>query len=379
VRVVMVDKFPPLPASDGGKMRSAALLRRLAERADVVLCCFENGAGDRNAFADIGIDLRTVPWTPTRSRTARGVIRTGAGSAARFWDARLARLVTEATKESSTDVLLVEHGQLSSYLRTGKARLSVLDLHNIDSALARSYARSSRSFKAKLATAEAQMLSTLERRALRRADVVVTVSAEDAQRLPARPKQLLVCPNGWEPQPPLPPATEPIVIFTALFSWAPNVDAALWFTRQIWPGVRRRVPDSKLLLVGKDPTPAVRSLASPSVEVTGTVADISPYMAQSRVAVAPLLSGGGTRLKVLEALGAGRPIVATSTGLDGLGSLLGHGAVVADDAAQMAAEIAGLLLDSDKAQRLGQSGHAAVRRDYAWDRVLEPLLHRIET
>jgi len=255
----------------------------------------------------------------------------------------------------------------------------VLDLHNVDSALARSYARSSHSFKATLATGEAQLLSMLERRAVRRADVVVTVSAEDAQRLPVRPKQLLVCPNGWEPQPVLPPGTAPNVIFTALFSWTPNVDAALWFCNQVWPGVLRRVPDAKLLLVGRDPTPAVRSLAGPAIEVTGAVADIRPYMTQARVAVAPLRSGGGTRLKVLEALGAGRPIVGTSIGLDGLAPLLGNGAIAADDPPRMASELAELLLDPDEAARLGQSGHAAVSRDYAWDRVLEPLLHRIET
>jgi glycosyltransferase involved in cell wall biosynthesis len=159
--------------------------------------------------------------------------------------------------------------------------------------------------------------------------------------------------------------------------WAPNVDAAVWLGREIWPEVLTRVPHARLLLVGRDPAPAVRALADESVEVTGTVADVTPYLARSRVVLAPLRAGGGTRLKILEALGAGRPVVATSVGCEGLEDLVGRGVVVADTATGLAEAIAGLLVDPARASALGRSGHGAVTADHGWDAALAPLLQAV--
>ena len=172
----------------------------------------------------------------------------------------------------------------------------------------------------------------------------------------------------------LPPATEPIAAFVALLGWPPNVDAAVWLTREVWPLVRAAVPGARLLIVGRDPARAVRELATADVEVTGTVVDVRPYLARARVALAPLRSGSGSRLKVLEALDAGRPVVGTSKGLEGLEDLVGHGAVVADGATAMARQIARLLVDAPHAEELGVRGHRAVAASYSWKRVLSPLL-----
>jgi glycosyltransferase involved in cell wall biosynthesis len=155
------------------------------------------------------------------------------------------------------------------------------------------------------------------------------------------------------------------------------VDAAVWFGREVWPEVCRRSPAARLLLVGRDPAPAVRALASSSVEVSGTVADVLPYLAQARVAVAPLRAGGGTRLKILEALDAGRPVVATSVAVDGLEDLIGRGVVVADDARAMAEAVAELLEDADAAAALGKLGHDAVVTAHTWDVALAPLLDTV--
>jgi glycosyltransferase involved in cell wall biosynthesis len=170
-----------------------------------------------------------------------------------------------------------------------------------------------------------------------------------------------------------------VVAFVATLGWAPNVEAALWLGRDIWPGVTQRVPGARLLLVGRDPAPEVKDLAGPGIEVTGTVPDVSPYLAQARVVVAPLLAGGGTRLKIMEALGAGRPVVATTIGCDGLLDLVGRGVVIADDTAAMVQHIADLLADPPTATILGQSGHDAVIQDHTWDGALAPLLRAVTT
>jgi glycosyltransferase involved in cell wall biosynthesis len=172
----------------------------------------------------------------------------------------------------------------------------------------------------------------------------------------------------------LPPAPDPTVAFVATMGWRPNIDAALWLGRDIWPLVVAQVPQARLLLVGRDPAPTVLALAGSNIEVTGTVPDVTPYLAESRVVVAPLRAGGGTRLKVMEALDVGRPVVATSVGCEGTEDLVGRGVVVADTAAGLADAIAGLLLDPARASALGRAGHDAVSAEHTWDRALAPLL-----
>jgi glycosyltransferase involved in cell wall biosynthesis len=255
----------------------------------------------------------------------------------------------------------------------------VLDLHNVDSELAANYARTAPPPRAQLAGLESRLLRRMERAALRSADLVLTVSEDDAAHLAAQPQECVVCPNGWDPRPALPPTTEPVVVFTALFGWRPNVDAAVWFATAVWPTVIASCPQARLLLVGKDPAPQVQALADATIEVTGTVPDVRPYLARALVTVAPLLAGGGTRLKVLEALDAGRPVVGTSVGVAGLPKLAGHGVIVADTASDMATAIGGLLRDPYRAARLGVAGHEAVTTYHSWDSTLRPFFERLES
>ena len=373
----MVTKFVPLPANSGGKLRSLAVLRRLAEVGDVVLCCFEDDPGGADELRSQGIDVRTVPWQPNLAHVVRGITKTRSGSAGRFWDRRLADEVRRALGEAPTDLLQVEYSQLAPYLRLGAARTRVLDYHNIESSLALSYARSSRTPRARLARLESVLLRRLERRAAGDADLVTVVSEQDRDRMPGAPSELLVCPNGWDPTTALPPAPTPTAVFVALMGWKPNIDAAVWLGREVWPLVRADMPEARLVLVGREPSAAVRDIAAPDIDVTGTVPDVRPYLASARVALAPLRSGGGTRLKVLEALDAGRPLVSTSVGIDGLADLVGRGVVVADEPAEFAKQVTELLRDPARAEAQGAIGARAVRECYSWDRVLRPWLERV--
>lgn len=373
----MVTKFVPLPADSGGKQRSLAVLTRLASLGDVILCAFHEEGADMAGLAQMGVDVRSVPWRPTAPRISRGALHAWSGSAARFWDADLAALVRTATAEAPTDVLQVEYATLAPYLVGAKATLRVLDLHNIESALAASYARGQSRLKSLPVWLETAALRGLEWRGLRRVEVAAVVSEQDRLRLPHSRTEILLCPNGWDPTGPLPPATDPVVIFVALLKWRPNADAAVWFVNKVWPLVRARHPDAQLLLVGRSPGPRVQRLAAEDITVTGTVPDVRPYLARARVAVAPLLSGGGTRLKVLEALDVGRPVVATPIGAEGLEDLVGRGVTVASTAGGMADAVADLLADPARATGIGLEGSQTVAERYAWDVVLAPWLSRV--
>jgi glycosyltransferase involved in cell wall biosynthesis len=373
----MLTKFLPLPDNNGGLQRSLAIARRLAELGEVVLFGYDDGTADHQGLRDLGIDVRSVPWHVTPGSVLSGLARTQSFSSARFWSAAAAETVRRAAAEKSLDLLQVEYQQMVPLAAGIHAKTSVLDLHNVESALVDSYAQARRGFEAAGLRAEAVALRRMERRTIKRFDHVAIVSEQERKRLPEGVRSVLVCPNGRDPSAVLPPAPDPTVAFVATMGWRPNIDAALWLGRDIWPLVVAQVPQARLLLVGRDPAPSVLALARDNLQVTGTVPDVTPYLAESRVVVAPLRAGGGTRLKLMEALDVGRPVVATSVGCEGAEDLVGRGVVVADTAKSLADAIASLLLDPARASELGQAGHDAVSAEHTWDRALAPLLQAV--
>ena len=379
MRSVVVAKFVPWPPNSGDKRRTYALVRALATLGPVTVCAFAGPDEDVDGLVQQGIDVRWVPRATGVRNFVHGLVTTSSVTGARFWSSELARVVAQAVREP-TDVIQVAHVQLLSYAPKGAQAQLVVDMHNIESSLTARYARSQRGLRRLALHLESRLLGRLERGASRRADIVSVVSVLDEKclRAFAAPAQLVVVPNAWDAVTPLPAAAEPVVAFVSLMSWAPNVDAAVWFTTQVWPEVLVRVPDATLLLVGRSPSPAVLSLAGGSVAVTGTVADVEPYYARARVAVAPLRSGGGSRLKILEALAFGRPVVATTVGAEGLEDLVGRGVVVEDEVVATADAIASLLWNPEAATELGLRGARAVDEDHTWGSATRPLLRVIE-
>lgn len=372
MRTIMVTKFVPLPANSGGKRRSLALLTRFAARGPTVLCAFDDGTADLEGIADLGVEAHAVRWDPSPRRVLSGIRHTGSVTAARFWDKRLRQQLLEAAS-FPTDLLLVEYAQLAPYAE-GIGGRRVLDLHNVESALVRSMA-ALRPAPVRIALGlEAKRLRRIEEAALRSFDAVAVVSETDRARLRPEDARILVCPNGWDATELIPLGDEQIVVFVGLLGWGPNIDAAVWLAQEVWPAVRNRVPQAKLLLVGRDPARRVLDLRGDTIEVTGSVPDVRPYLSRARVATAPLRAAGGSRLKILEALATGRPVVATSTGAEGLADLVGSGIVVADSAPATVDAIVALLQDRERAAALGRAGHEAVRDRYSWDTTLRPLL-----
>ena len=372
-------KFLPLPANSGGRQRTWAVLERLLDRGPTTVCAFDDGQSDNDELIARGAELVTVPWPQSKAAMARGVLSARSATAGRFYSEELAQGIRKAAFSTwPLDLLHVEYTQLIPYGAGIPARMRVLDLHNVESDLTQSYAARSKVAVGSVLRAEAFALKRLEQSGLRQFHLVSVVSERDKELLGADENtEVVVCRNGCEPTKELPPSADPVVAFVATLGWAPNVDAAVWFTESVWPKVLESLGSARLLLVGRDPSDSVRKLADDSVTVTGTVPEVAPFLQQSSVAIAPLRAGGGSRLKILEALMAGRPVVATTIGVSGLEDLIGHGVVVADEPETMAKLLVELLSDPLEAQRLGKIGREAVLARYSWDSTLAPLLERL--
>lgn len=222
-----------------------------------------------------------------------------------------------------------------------------------------------------------------ERRICAMADRVVAVSEADRAALMALVPglQVAVVPNGVDLVFYRPDATAPLpgmgsgaLVFTGKMDYRPNVDAVLWFVEAVLPGICARVPEAHFYVVGQQPHARLAKLAGhPAVTVTGRVPDVRPYIAGSAVYVVPLRIGGGTRLKVLEAMAMGRPIVSTRLGCDGFSFAHGKEVEFADEPAAFAAAVVRLMHETDRARALGQAARSHVEAHFGWDAIVPRL------
>jgi polysaccharide biosynthesis protein PslH len=381
VRVVhLTTELPYAPGGTGGATRQFYLLRRLVELGHSVTVvapvtdAHEAETGAREVLSRAGIDYRPVRRPASRAAEVGAALvrepRLAPGVLTQPWFAWQfgviwARARGDALRNvavAAPDIITVEHDHLAGWV-TGldRVRPVVLSTQNATWQL---YAR--RGLRV-----EAERYRRYTRRFVPRFDSVVAVSDADAQafaELGAR--HVWVVPNGapFDELEAVPDGTtDPTVLFTGSMDHPPNRDAALWLGREIWPRVLRELPSARLLIVGRGPQRALQVFASdPSIEVVGPVPDMEPYFTRATLSVAPLLSGGGTRIKILEALARGRAVVATPVGAEGLALEPGRDLLLRSGAAEFAAGVVELLRDPEWRRSLATAGRAAAGRRYNW-------------
>lgn len=377
----------PYPFTGGGSLRSAALLEYLAARYAVDVIVFrEPSAPDPRAGFPAGlvreICVVDLPYHSRRllSRAGRNLARILAGRAPlndRF--AGFAAPVAAFLRGRQYRLAVIEHFWCAPYSEqlAPHADRIFLDLHNVESAFYRSFARSE-SWPASIALRQFERsCRALERRWLPRFSLLLVTSAEDSSRVrqicPGAPTHLYPNTIPLTPLPEVP--EEPALVFSGNLEYQPNISAVCFFRRRIWPLLRERWPDLIWRLVGKNPRGVARHVAGdPRIELTGPVGNAVEVLAAARVVVVPLLAGSGTRIKILEAWAAGRAVVSTTLGAEGLPARDGEHLVLADSPEAFAAAVSRLLASPAERQRLGRAGRALYERQFTWQQGWDNLL-----
>lgn len=296
-----------------------------------------------------------------------------------FWT-RLRPLVVRAVSAWRPDVVLVGHDMASEWASGLPPELpAVLTCHNLNWRWYESRARRANPVAASVLRAEAWRYRRHVTRMLPRFHTAIAVSTLEAEELRAlgAPRVELI-PTGVDTRElrPAPEAADPPrLLFTGTMSYGPNHQGILWFAREVWPLVRERVPDARLDVVGKDPPGDVRSLdGKEAVTVHGFVDSMAPFFAQARAVVVPILAGAGIRVKIIEAMAAGRAVVSTSLGCEGLAGLEpGRHLLVADREADFADSAARLLLEPDLRHGLAEEARRLAEEAYDWRALGEQL------
>jgi sugar transferase (PEP-CTERM/EpsH1 system associated) len=398
MKILFLTTRLPYPLDTGAKIRTWNLFRCAAGRHDVTLLTFLHSESERR-------------WVPTiqslvpAARIETVVHPDSRSPAARWWSAgprllsalpytvvkynveAMRRRIEEEIARDGYDMIHCDQIHMAQYL-IGRTRLPVvLNEHNIESSLLQRVAdvqrnRLLRGFYQR----QQQKMETYERTVCEAVDHVLTVSATDRDRL-ARlaPKALSsVVINGvdtdyFRPMEAVP--GPPNVVFTGLMDWMPNVEGVIFFIREILPLVRKAVPGVRFAVVGRDPVAKLLRAADEEADVvvTGGVPDVRPWLAKASVVIVPLLSGGGTRLKILEAMAMGKAVVSTRIGAEGLDLEGGREICIADDPFKFAERTIALLSDRAEAERIGLAARRRVVGSYDWKEAGQQLLNAYDS
>jgi glycosyltransferase involved in cell wall biosynthesis len=373
--------FPPRLDARHGAKATAQLLLRLAERNDVAVLSFVGAEGESvdPAIAGRCALVEEVP-RPTAGRLHRRV-RWGLGLLHRQppwatdcrsadYRARLERVLEEWRPE----IVEIHFQAMAQYvdvpMRRGLPRLLVD--YDPASAWAEEMLANTRGPRRLVRRAEVAAWRRNERETRPRFDAIVVFADSDVReigRSAAAAKVVRVPLSVEVPPQPLDPegADPPTILFVGSFGHPPNVDAAVWLATTLFPSVVERVPKARLRLVGHEPGDEVRALAGGPVSVHASVPDVVPHLDGAAVVVAPIRLGGSMRMKVLEALAAGKALVATSRAAEGVEAVAGTHFLIADDDAELVDALASLLRDRERRRDLARNARAWAERNLGWE------------
>ncbi len=376
------------PVDKGGKIRTYQMLKCLRREHHVTYLTLDDGTASEDAAelaSEYCHELIRVPHQTRPKFSARfyaelalNLVSSLPYFMTKYRSEGMRREIQERTARGEFDVVVCDFLSPSVNVPDDLRTPIVLFQHNVEAMIwKRHYEVQANPVKKAYLYGQWRKAVAYERAACRRFDHVVAVSREDAEtmRREYNVEAVSDVPTGVDTEYFRPRGMEPAephnLVFTGSMDWLPNEDAIQFFTREVMPLVRRSVPNVTLTVVGRNPFPALVELSrrDSSVVVTGRVEDVRPYMERAAAYVVPIRIGGGTRLKIYEAMAMEKPIVSTTVGAEGLPVGDGRELLLADTPEAFAAAVVSVLTDEKLAQGLGRRAAETVRANFGWERV----------
>jgi sugar transferase (PEP-CTERM/EpsH1 system associated) len=380
----------PYPPNKGDKLRSYHLLKYLAQEYRIHLGTFVDAEEDWQYVDEVKKICRDSYFAPLDGRTARlkslrGILTGQALTLPYYFDRGLQEWVNEKLAFVPLKHALVFSSPMAQYLPTTSNMTRVADLVDVDSDKWAQYAKSKAWPLSWIYRREAERLLAFERQVARNFDATVLVNEREAELFkhlaPESADRITHANNGVDTdyfnpghalQNPY-PADELALAFTGAMDYWPNVDAAEWFAHEVFAQVKSRFPQTRFYVVGARPDQRVKKLAElPGVVVTGSVADIRPYLAHAKLAVAPLRIARGTQNKVLEAMAMAKTVIASPEAAQGVAAEPDRELIVAKDAIEFVDRVSAYL-DGTDIELIGKRARSRIVSDYSWQANLSRI------
>ena len=393
VRILWLKSDLLLPLDKGGKLRTWNLLRHLAQRHEITYVAFarpDEPASNVDGMREVSRSTHLIARSEPQKRSLRFYAAAARHLAdplpyavGRYRSRQFMSCVRSLLRDRAFDLVVSDFILPAVNLPDRLPCPSVVFTHNVESEIWRRHAETKTGILTRaLYNTQFRRMLRFERRALGRFDGVLAVSDTDRATLSRLYPEAIrapihVVPTGVDTRfftPAVGPVTSRRLVFTGSMDWLPNEDAMLFFCRDILPRIRAEEPEVTLSIVGRAPTPAVARLAQePGITVTGRVDDVRPHISDSAVYVVPLRIGGGTRLKIFEAMAMGKAVVSTAIGAEGLPVRDGEHLLLADEPVAFASAVVRVLRDADSRRRLESAARALVVEQYDWSAVAHDL------
>lgn len=387
------------PTNRGGQIRTLEMLKCLHRRHEVHYVAFDDGQNPEGLKRSSEYCARAyaVPHIVPPRRSVRfagqllqGLVLPLPVSVQRYASDRMKRQIEFLLESQKFDSLVCDF--LFPAPNIPDISRAVLFQHNVESMIWRRHVeQSANRAKRVYFRLQARRMESFERDICRRSGKVIAVSAVDSRTMGdlfgvrnVGAVQTGVDIGYFEPPPTVEPKADLIfadLIFMGSMDWLPNIDGVQFFTTEILPIIRKERPNCRIVIAGRRPTPAIQELGKrdPGIIVTGTVPDVRPYLWGSAVSVVPLRIGGGTRLKIFEAMAAKLPVVSTTVGAEGLPVTDGKHIAIADSPELFARRCLELVADADRRRQMAADAWNLVAREFSWDAVTRDFEAMLES
>jgi sugar transferase (PEP-CTERM/EpsH1 system associated) len=370
------------PTTKGGQIRTLETLRQLHRRHEIHFAALfdpsqPEGPARSNEYCTKSYP---VPHVAPARFSPRFYFQALAGfvsplpvAVTRYRSAAMRTLLAGLVETEKFDAIVCDF--LAAAPNLPSLQDAVLFQHNVETTIWDRHTQNAASpLHRALYRRQASRMFLYEQQVCRSVRQVIAVSEADAARMRSMfgAEHVGAVPTGVDVDyfaPPLQTEAAADLVFLGSMDWSPNVDSMLYFVEQIWPRITAQLPDCRMSIVGRTPPREIQALAErdPHIHVTGTVTDVRPYLWGSKVSIVPLRIGGGTRIKIYEALAAGLPVVSTAVGAEGLPLVHGETILLADEPESFARECVRLLQDPALRARMRKAGRDLVAAEYSWD------------
>jgi glycosyltransferase involved in cell wall biosynthesis len=391
MKILFITQFLPYPPDSGGKVKTWGILQLLAEKHDVFLISFVDDKKELKfekkvtEKCSLGVKTFVTPIITSKHsslsfRTIKGILNPIPFRVSKYYLSKTADYIKNLTNKIKFDVVYCDHLTSAPYLshiKNVNEIFKVYDEHNINSQAMFTYAKWEDNFVRKLVyILEGIKFRLDEKKKIPQFDKIFAISPEDLKIL-----RCFIDHHDKASFLPTPINVNNLyrfgsknILFIGLMSWWPNEQGVIWFVNRVFPLVLKEIPEAKFQVIGDNVSNKIRALASDNVELLGYVSDLQKYYENAGVFVAPINVGGGIRIKILNAMGRGMPVISTSLGASGINAKLGRDLIIADSPTEFARGIVSIIDEQSKAEELSKNSIKFINDNYGIESAKKKLV-----